>query len=96
MRTVVLGTLDVEVPELLVAREGNVISHGEVGELVVNAPGCVRDHVAHIDVGQKVAHEEGVLVAYSQLRGTMLTQEPLDVGGMDVPARHGRFPSLHV
>ena len=78
----------VEAPEVVVARQGDVLAQREVRELIVDSEAGVGNHVAHIDVGHEVAEEKRVDVDHAKGGGPFLAKEPLHVRGMDVPARH--------
>ena len=82
-------TLDVVAPELVVVGQRNLVTRGEVGDLVVDRASGSVHHVAHVDVGHKVPEEELVGAADAERLGSpALAEEPLDMSRMDVPARH--------
>ena len=75
----------VGVPELPLARLGNVLGFGEMRDAIRNRLRNARHHIAHADIGKHIAKQERIAVAHGSGQPAPASKQVLRMSNMYVP-----------
>ena len=82
------------VPEPICVWYGCDVGGGDVRQAVIESVRRVGHHEAQVYVGNVVPEQEAVRIGDPEFLGGVFSEQPLDMRGMYVPARHSNHHTL--